>query len=137
MAFNRKLILQRAADARAVAAVNAALAPKDEEDDPIPDQAPAVRTPARTKRKDPLFKPKPNDRLELWAPMSIVGVPVTRENGRVSNFPSGTPCVCVHPPRAMFKGKEMMMDIRIDEADGPVLGWIRAAHARWAPQQVG
>lgn len=135
MAFNRKLILQRAADARAVAAVNAALTPKDEEeDDPLPSPAP-VRKP--TTRKDPLFRPKPTERLELWAPTSLFGIPVTLASGRVSNYASGTPCVCLTPPRSMWKGKEMMMDIRIDDGDGPTEGWIRAAHARWAPRQTG
>ena len=137
MAFNRKLILQRAADARAVAAVNAALTTKDEEeDDPLPSPAP-VRKPTTKTRKDPLFRPKPTERLELWAPTSLFGIPVTLANGRVSNYASGTPCVCITPPRSMWKGKEMMMDIRIDDADGPIEGWIRAAHARWAPRQGG
>ena len=137
MAFNRKLILQRAADARAVAAVNAALTPKDEEeDDPLPSPAP-VRKPTTKTRKDPLFRPKPTERLELWAPTSLFGIPVTLANGRVSNYASGTPCVCITPPRSMWKGKEMMMDIRIDDGDGPIEGWIRAAHARWAPRQTG
>jgi len=137
MAFNRKLILQRAADARAVTAVNAALAPKDdEEDDPLPAPTPA-RKPTTKTRKDPLFRPKPTERLELWAPTSLFGIPVTLANGRVSNYASGTPCVCLTPPRSMWKGEEMMMDIRIDDADGPIEGWIRAAHARWAPRQAG
>ena len=137
MAFNRKLILQRAADARAVAAVNAALTPKDEEeDDPLPSPAP-VRKPTTKTRKDPLFRPKPTERLELWAPTSLFGIPVTLANGRVSNYASGTPCVCLTPPRSMWSGKAMMMDIRIDDADGPIEGWIRAAHARWAPRQTG
>jgi hypothetical protein len=133
MAFNRKLILQRAADARAAAAVNAALAPKEEEDDPAPAPAQA-RTPSRTRKKDPLFRPKPMDRLELWAPLSIVGVPITQASGRVVSYPSGTPCLALAAPRAAFKGKEMLLDVRVDDCDGPVEGWIRAAHARWAPQ---
>ena len=137
MAINRKLLLQRAADARAVAAVNAALDRRaDDDGDPAPIAAP-VRPPSRTKKKDPLFRPKPLDSLELWAPMSVVGIPLTLDNGRVISYPSGTPCVCLTPPRSMWKGKEMMMDIRVVDADGPVEGWIRAAHARWAPQQGG
>ena len=133
MAFNRKLILQRAANARAVAAVNAAQTPKDDESDPAPAPAQA-RPPSRTRKKDPLFRPKPMDRLELWAPMSVVGIPITLDNGRVISYPSGTPCVALAAPRSAWKGKEMLLDVRVDDCDGPVEGWIRAAHARWAPQ---
>ena len=133
MAFNRKLILQRAADARAVSAINAALAPKDSEDDPAPAPAP-VRQPTTKTKKDPLFRPKPMDKLELWAPLSVVGIPVTQPNGRVISYPSGTPCLATGAPRAAFKGKEMLLDVKVDDCDGPVEGWIRAAHARWAPR---
>jgi hypothetical protein len=74
------------------------------------------------------------DSLELWAPMSVVGIPITLDNGRVISYPSGTPCVALAAPRSAWKGKEMLLDVRVDDCDGPVEGWIRAAHARWAPQ---
>lgn len=137
MAINRKLLLQRAADARAVAAVNAALDRRaDDDGDPAPIAAPA-RPPSRAKRKDPLFRPKPMDSLELWAPLSVVGVPLTLPNGRVISYPSGTPCVALAAPRSAWKGKEMLLDVRVADCDGPVEGWIRAAHARWSQQQAG
>jgi hypothetical protein len=137
MAFNRKLILQRAAQARDEAAAEklAVLAdgdvPPAEAPKPTASAAAAGR---RRTRKDPSFSPRPMDRLELWAPLSVVGIPVTQQDGRVRSFPSGTQCVSLGAPRSAWKGKETLLDIRVEDEEGPIVGWIRAAHARKATE---
>ena len=127
MAFSRKMILQRAAAARVEA----------EAPDAQTEEAKTKATPARRQRpkKDAGFNPRPMDRLVLWAPLSVVGVPVTQPSQRVVNFPSGTPCVALGAPRAAWKGKEQLLDVRVDTDEGPVDGWIRAAHARMASEE--
>ena len=125
MAFDRRLILQRAAAARDAAA---AAASGDEKKDAAVD--PPVKVPRRTTRKDAGFNPRPMDRLVLWAPVSVVGIPVTQATQRVVNFPSGTPCVALSAPRSAWKGKEQLLDVRVETDEGEVEGWIRVAHAR-------
>lgn len=132
MAFSRKLILQRAAAAREEAAASA-LSALGEDDAPPPKPA-RTQAPRSRSRKDPEFKPRPMDRLELWAPLSMVGIPVTLPTQRVVNYPSGTPCVALGAPRSAWKGKEQLLDVRIAGDEGPVDGWIRAAHARLLPE---
>jgi hypothetical protein len=132
MSFSRKLILQRAAAAREEAAASA-LATLGEDDAPPPPKPTRSPAPRTRSRKDPEFKPRPMDRLELFAPLSVVGVPVTLPTQRVVNYPSGTPCVALGAPRSAWKGKEQLLDVRIAGDEGPVDGWIRAAHARLLP----
>ena len=128
MAFSRKMILQRAAAARVDAAT------PDAQPEEAKTKATSERRQGRSK-KDAGFNPRPMDRLVLWAPLSVVGIPVTQASQRVVNFPSGTPCVALGAPRAAWKGKEQLLDIRVDTDEGPMDGWIRAAHARMAPEE--
>jgi len=136
MALNRKLILQRAAAAREAASVESLDAMANGEEPKAVKSSPTQKAVARS-RKNPGFSPRPMDELQLWAPLSLLGIPVTVSDPsyRVINVPSGTGCIALGAPRSAWKGKELLLDVRV-KYDGEVVdGWIRAAHAR-VPQAV-
>jgi hypothetical protein len=131
MALNRKLILQRAAAAREAASVESLDAMANGEE-PKAVKAPSARKAVARSRKNPGFSPGLMDELQLWAPLSLLGIPVTVSDPsyRVINVPSGTGCIALGAPRSAWKGKELLLDVRV-KYDGEVVdGWIRAAHAR-------
>ena len=137
MSFNRKLILQKAAADREAASVDA-LASMADGEEPKP-AAPKTRASRKARsRKDPTFSPRPMDQLQLYAPLSVLGIPVTVSDPsyRVVNVPSGTKCMALGAPRAAWKGKELLLDVRVQHDNETFDGWIRAAHARALQEEV-